>query len=206
MQNPIPKMGLVQGQRCERCIARFERWREDQRRKRRRGPRWCMIPGLVCLWWSTMPLRPLKATCIRAMISGVCTEDPKCFHMCLNNMTWVQSSGPPISPRLPRKTRVERSGKEDALLKRQAQKAEAQPLCLGGRRTQGIPGKGARCRRAACSQGRQKGRKEEEARGEEEKEGQDSRKARYQRQILSQTFQPPAGQVLSCNGGQTLPT
>ena len=71
-------------------------------------------------------LRPLKATCIRAMISGVCTEDPKCFQMCLNNMTWVQSSGPPISPRLPRKTRVERSGKEDALLKRQAQKAEAQ--------------------------------------------------------------------------------
>ena len=60
MQNPIPKMGLVQGQRCERCIARFERWREDQRRKRRRGPRWCMIPGLVCLWWSTMHCAPWK--------------------------------------------------------------------------------------------------------------------------------------------------
>jgi len=26
-------------------------------------------------------LRPLKATCIRVMISGVCTEDPKCFQI-----------------------------------------------------------------------------------------------------------------------------
>ena len=82
MQNPIPKIGLVQGQRCERCIARFERWREEQRRKRRRGPRggaWFQALFAVC---EAPHLRPLKATCIRAMISGVCiSEDPKCFQI-----------------------------------------------------------------------------------------------------------------------------
>ena len=95
---------------------------------------------------------------------------------------------------------MERSGKEDKLLKRQRQREEAQLYAWVGRGTQGRFGKGARCRRVAGSQSQKKAAKKKKQEEKKKKEGQDSREARYQRQLLSQTFQPPAGQVLSCIG------
>ena len=50
----------------------------------------------------------------------------------------------------------------------------------------------------------EKKKTEEKPKGQEE--GEENKEARYQRQIPPQTFQPPAGQVLSVQKRPSLPT
>ena len=70
-----------------------------------------------------------------------------------------------------------------------------------------MPRKRPKRSRTASSESRPEGREEKEKekpKGPEE--GEESKEARYQRQIPPQTFQPPAGQVLSVQKRPSLPT
>ena len=93
------------------------------------------------------------------------------------------------------------------LLKKQEEKAEAEMRAWveeAHRECQESDRKEAERRaRESRPEGREE-KEKEKPKGPEE--GEESKEARYQRQIPPQTFQPPAGQVLSVQKRPSLPT